>query len=490
MSVIYTHQNPKNQKYWMNSLPSPAAIASMRSDLSPGPSPVISEAPALTRRIYSGAVREALVVLWEAADRICGKRLKAVLPDLIAAMERQPSGTRPLIRQHLLTISPATIDRLLRPIRSAAGQHRKRKRTTKSSRKFPSGRSRIGTIPAQGFWRWTSFSWRRLHAGDVLVEPGSDRCMLRVDRGGPIGGPGAVFGRRGLGGDAPSVPGADPRDRHGQLRRRSRRDTPGFLPGTASRIYTLPGLPEERSGLDRAEERLCHPSVRGRPAPLGLGCRSVFISPISDDTIVCQLFSTVVQTPVQDPRGIQVHKRYHKPATPCDRLLARASVSTAAKEALGAELASLDPLEILHQIREGQAALAALSSGDLNQGPEREAWRRFSPSSPGCRARGRLVRTSERGRYGALVADPKGSLRDGVAGDPSVAPARSRVDGEVADRAFATGVPRSVRRGATATFQRRLGEWRRAMARTLVHACLDENKATGNPVVVGAKQNG
>ena len=27
------------------------------------------------RRVYNGAVREALVVLWETADRICGKRL-------------------------------------------------------------------------------------------------------------------------------------------------------------------------------------------------------------------------------------------------------------------------------------------------------------------------------------------------------------------------------------------------------------------------------
>src|SRR4051812_35953877 len=50
--------------------------------------PVIREGPTVTRRIYSEAVREALVVLWEAADRICGKRLKAVLPDLIAAMEQ------------------------------------------------------------------------------------------------------------------------------------------------------------------------------------------------------------------------------------------------------------------------------------------------------------------------------------------------------------------------------------------------------------------
>ena len=40
------------------------------------------------RRIYDEAVREALIVVWEASDRICGKRLKAVLPSLIEAMER------------------------------------------------------------------------------------------------------------------------------------------------------------------------------------------------------------------------------------------------------------------------------------------------------------------------------------------------------------------------------------------------------------------
>ena len=35
-----------------------------------------------TRRlpIYDEAVREALVVLWEASDRVCGKRLKPLLP--------------------------------------------------------------------------------------------------------------------------------------------------------------------------------------------------------------------------------------------------------------------------------------------------------------------------------------------------------------------------------------------------------------------------
>src|SRR4051812_30305933 len=40
------------------------------------------------RRLYDEAVREALVVLWEASDRICGKRLKALIPTLVVSMER------------------------------------------------------------------------------------------------------------------------------------------------------------------------------------------------------------------------------------------------------------------------------------------------------------------------------------------------------------------------------------------------------------------
>ena len=40
------------------------------------------------RRIYDEAVRAAVIVIWEAADRICGKRLTAALPHLVESMER------------------------------------------------------------------------------------------------------------------------------------------------------------------------------------------------------------------------------------------------------------------------------------------------------------------------------------------------------------------------------------------------------------------
>jgi hypothetical protein len=55
-----------------------------------GVDPVRPEAPRLGRTIYSEAVRQAFVVLWEAADRICGKRLKAILPGRVQDVVRAP----------------------------------------------------------------------------------------------------------------------------------------------------------------------------------------------------------------------------------------------------------------------------------------------------------------------------------------------------------------------------------------------------------------
>jgi hypothetical protein len=50
--------------------------------------------PRPARRVYDDAVREALIMLWEASDRICGKRLKPLIPTLVEAMERHGSSSR------------------------------------------------------------------------------------------------------------------------------------------------------------------------------------------------------------------------------------------------------------------------------------------------------------------------------------------------------------------------------------------------------------
>jgi hypothetical protein len=67
------------------------------------------------RQIYDEAMREALMALWEASDRVCGKRLRPLLPVLVEAMERH--GHLQLaaeVRSGLLAMSAATIDRALR----------------------------------------------------------------------------------------------------------------------------------------------------------------------------------------------------------------------------------------------------------------------------------------------------------------------------------------------------------------------------------------
>src|ERR1039458_6463118 len=83
-------------------------------------------------RIYQEAVKEALIVLWEASDRICGKRLKALLPLLVEAMERHGHlRLQDGVKEQVLAMSASTIDRQLHLVRQRArGGHKKRSSAT------------------------------------------------------------------------------------------------------------------------------------------------------------------------------------------------------------------------------------------------------------------------------------------------------------------------------------------------------------------------
>lgn len=73
---------------------------------------------------YPVALRRELVQLWEIAGRIGSKRLVPGLPALIDAMERHGELTLTAdTRALLLSLSPATADRLLAPARRAALPH-------------------------------------------------------------------------------------------------------------------------------------------------------------------------------------------------------------------------------------------------------------------------------------------------------------------------------------------------------------------------------
>ena len=63
------------------------------------------------RRIYDDAVRDVVVLIWEASDRICGKRLKAAMPHLVEPMERHGRpDLDPEVKTRVLSASAATLD--------------------------------------------------------------------------------------------------------------------------------------------------------------------------------------------------------------------------------------------------------------------------------------------------------------------------------------------------------------------------------------------
>ena len=81
----------------------------------------------LRNRVYDEAIAQAVTVLWEAADRVCGKRLKSLIPMLVDAMERHGHlDLDPVIKTKVLQVSAATIDRVLAGARAHIDGQRKR----------------------------------------------------------------------------------------------------------------------------------------------------------------------------------------------------------------------------------------------------------------------------------------------------------------------------------------------------------------------------
>jgi hypothetical protein len=105
-------------------------------------------------------------VLWEASDRICGKRLKALLPILVPALERNGHlSLNAEFASKLATMSAATIDRLLREIRTVAGQRRKRRVPTVLRKSVPIRTFADWNDPLPGFMEIDLVS----HCGDVAA---------------------------------------------------------------------------------------------------------------------------------------------------------------------------------------------------------------------------------------------------------------------------------------------------------------------------------
>lgn len=76
------------------------------------------------KKEYQGEVVTALTCIWEICGRICSKRLKPYLPEIVTVLERHQELLLPeQVKAQLLRMSRATIDRCLKPARFEEKPH-------------------------------------------------------------------------------------------------------------------------------------------------------------------------------------------------------------------------------------------------------------------------------------------------------------------------------------------------------------------------------
>ena len=316
--------------------------------------------------IYDEAARGALIVLWEASDRVCGKRLKALLPILLPALERNAHlKLETDIRCKILSMSAATIDRLLRTPRLT--------RLAKKPRRIePEPRRRI---KVRTFADWNE------------PLPGSMEMDL-VAHCGPVNRGSYVHSlvltdiASGWTEAAPIVV------REGRL-----------VVETLERIRV--GLPFALRALDvdngsefvnnsLIEYCLGHgiELTRGRPYRKndqawleqkngavvrkllgyrrfeGLAAARAITRLYGASRLFVNFFQPSFKLAAKQRDGAKVTKRYHPPQTPCERLLQSDGVLMAAKSTLREIAVDLDPLKLLEEMRAVQPHLAALADGD------------------------------------------------------------------------------------------------------------------------------
>jgi hypothetical protein len=170
--------------------------------------------------------------------------------------------------------------------------------------------------------------------------------------------------------------------------------------------------------------------------------------------------------------GAQVKKRYHKPLTPCDRLLADARVDLGLRESITTLRADLDPVRLLADIRSAQQVLVALA--DVADALPARTWQQAVPLDDfmsGLRTAwedGEVRPTSRptpKAKRGRRRPDPLAAVTDELRSWFEADPAST--GRQLLDRLQAE-YPHRYPDGLVRTVQRRLKIWRSELAHALV----------------------
>lgn len=329
--------------------------------------PGVSASPAVRNRVYDEAVRQALIVVWEAADRICSKRLKELIPILIEAMERHGHlSLDPLIKGKLLGISAATIDRVLRRTREQVDGQRRRRTGVGSAirRSVPVRTFADWRDPAPGYFEVDMVE----HCGGpkqngnfvhslVLtdVATGWTECVALPVRNQSL----VVQGLAKAANDLPfSMRGIDT-DNDSAFMNQTVFDycVAQHLELTRSRAYKK----NDQAWVEQKNGSIVRRLV-GYGRLSGVPATQALADLYAVSRLYINFFQPSFKLKSKRRDGARVSKSYYAPKTPCERLLATEEVDEEVKAALRAQFVCLDPVALLQAIRAAQHALADLAA--------------------------------------------------------------------------------------------------------------------------------
>ena len=319
----------------------------------------------LSRRVYDDAVRDALVVLWEASDRICGKRLKPLMPVLIEAMERH--GHLQLhaeVRTRLLSMSAATIDRALREVKEQAGG-RKRRRVAPSSairRRVPVRTFADWHDPPPGFVEADLVA----HSGPSTKGHFVQSIVLTDIATGWTECAPLLFREQKLLSEVLT-----------ELRKLLPFDLLGFdtdndsvfMNETVLAYCQADGIAFTRCRPYRKNDQAHVEQKNGAVVRRIVGYRR--LEGVEAAAALARLYATVrlfvnffqpsFKLAKKERDGARVRKHYHPPATPCQRLLADPRTPEAVRHRVADLHATLDPIALLREMRSAQQQLVEIA---------------------------------------------------------------------------------------------------------------------------------
>ena len=317
--------------------------------------------PARRRRRKYAGVRDALIALWEASDRVCGKRLVSMIPALLPALERH-GRLRPTSEEHALLVmmSAATIDRMLIDVKVAAAGGRRRRvgfysairrevpiRTFNDWANPPPGFCEIdmvahgGTSVAGSFIQtltmvdiatgWTECLPLVTRDGSLVVE-----AMTRAQNLFPWVIRGADFDNDSAFMNDVVVPWCRAQQ----------------IEVTRSRAYKK----NDQAFVEQKNGAVVRRFV-GYGRFDGVETARVMARLYAAARLLVNFFQPSFKLKEKRREGAKVIKRYHPPATPYERALAHPKLASAIKRRLRETYRTLDPVQLLADIRAAQEEL-------------------------------------------------------------------------------------------------------------------------------------